>query len=164
MVPTKLFLTKGEGIHQEKLESFEMALRNAQIEKCNLVRVSSIIPPNCKIISKDKGVRELHPGQITYCVLAQQSTNEPNRRIVGSIGLAIPEEKDQYGYLSEHHAFGQTDQATGEYAEKLAKSMLATALGIKEEQITKTNHCTQSAVGDKNGQWTTVIAAAIFLP
>lgn len=62
MVPRKVFLTKGVGIHKDKLASFELALRNAGIEKCNLVCVSSIFPPECKMISKDEGLKMLKPG------------------------------------------------------------------------------------------------------
>ena len=46
-VPRGMFLTKGVGSHREELHSFELALRNAGIEKCNLVQVSSILPPGC---------------------------------------------------------------------------------------------------------------------
>lgn len=54
MVPKKVFFTRGVGIHKDKLASFELALRKAGIEKCNLVYVSSIFPPECKIISKEE--------------------------------------------------------------------------------------------------------------
>ena len=55
MVPKKVFFTKGVGHHKHELQSFELALRNAGIEKSNLVSVSSIVPPNCKIITREKG-------------------------------------------------------------------------------------------------------------
>ena len=179
MVPTKLFFTKGVGSHKDKLQSFELALRNAGIEKCNLVCVSSIMPPNCKIISRKDGLKLLKPGQITFVVMARIDTNEPNRLIVSSIGLAVPKEPNQYGYLSEHHAYGETEKKAGDYAEDLAATMLATTLGIEfdpdtawdeREQIYKTSgkifktrNTTQSAQGDKNGLWTTVVAVAVLL-
>ena len=174
-----MFFTKGVGVHKEKLSSFELALRNAGIEKCNLVYVSSIFPPNCKMITRSKGVELLQPGQITYTVLAKNETNEPNRLISASIGLAIPKDKKQYGYLSEHHSFGETALKSGDYAEDLAATMLATTLGIQFDPdkayderkevykasgyIFKASSITQSAEGNKNGFWTTVLAAAVFL-
>lgn len=179
MVPTKIFLTKGAGIHKDKLTSFELALRDAGIEKCNLVSVSSILPPNCKIVSKEQGVTFLKPGQITFCVFSRNETNEANRLISAAIGIAMPKESDRYGYLSEHHAFGQKAELSGEYAEDLAATMLATTLGIEfdpekawEEReqiykasgyIFKTTHICQSTEGNKDGLWTTVLAAAILL-
>lgn len=179
MIPTKLFLTKGVGIHKDRLASFETALRNAGIEHFNLVSVSSILPPNCKVISKEEGLKFLKPGQIVFTVLARNETNEPNRLVSAAIGIALPKENDKYGYLSEHHAFGTKAEVSGEYAEDLAATMLATTLGIEfdparaweeREQIYKasgyifktTNVC-QSAEGNKDGLWTTVIAAVVFI-
>src|SRR3990167_8949734 len=109
MVPKFCFLTKGVGIHKDRLASFELALRDAGIEKCNLVYVSSILPPNCKLISKEEGLRLLKAGEITYCVMARVECNEPNRLMSTAIGIAVPsDKKNNYGYLSEHHAFGDT--------------------------------------------------------
>jgi len=179
MVPTKIFLTKGVGIHKDKLASFELALRDAGIEKCNVVCVSSIFPPNAKLISKEEGLKYLNSGEITYCVMARNESNEPNRLISASIGLAIPKDNSHYGYLSEHHAYGEKGEKAGEYAEDLAATMLATTLGIEfdsniawEEReqvykasghIFKTTNITQSSEGNKKGAWTTVIAVAVLL-
>src|SRR3990170_6172121 len=166
MVPKKIFFTKGVGRHKEKLASFEAALRDAGIEKFNLVYVSSILPPKCKIITKEEGLKLMGPGEIVYCVMARTETNEHNRLIVSSIGVAIPKEGDQYGYLSEHHGYGETDEKAGDYAEDLAASMLATTLGLEFDpnkdwneleqefkmsgKIVKTRNITQSVEGDKN--------------
>ncbi len=175
-----MFFTKGVGRHKDYLQSFELALRDAKIEKCNLVTVSSIYPPGCKRIPTEEGLKELQPGQITFAVMARNATNEPNRLIAASIGVATPADASQYGYLSEHHPFGETDEKAGEYAEDLAATMLATTLGVEfnadtgwderekiykmSGKIVKTYNITQSAEGDKNGLWTTVIASAILLP
>ena len=179
ILPKKIFLTKGVGVHKEKLSSFELALRDAGIAPYNIVRVSSIYPPYCKLISTQAGVKYLSPGQILFSVVAEAATNEPNRLIAASIGMALPKKPEQYGYLSEAHTYGWTDKKTGEYAEDLAASMLATILGVKfdpessydkkketwkiSNQIVKTAANTISAVGDKNGNWTTVISAAVLI-
>jgi len=178
VVPTKIFFTKGVGVHKDRLASFELALRKAGIERCNLVYVSSIFPPYCKEIPCEEGLEMLQAGEIVYCVMARNETNEPNRLVSAAIGLALPEDADEYGYLSEHHAFGESEEISGEYAEDLAATMLATTLGIEfdpdrawqeREQIYKasgkiieTKQICQTAQGDKNGLWTTVIAVAVF--
>ncbi len=178
-VPRKVFFTRGVGVHKDRLASFEAALRAAGIEMFNLVYVSSIFPPNCAEVTRVEGLRELRPGEIVYTVLARAETNEPNRQVSAAVGLALPEEQDHYGYLSEHHAFGEDEVMSGEYAEDLAATMLATTLGIEfdpdtawqeREQIYKasgkiieTSHICQSAKGDISGKWTTVIAAAVFI-
>ena len=179
LIPKKVFLTKGVGVHKDRLASFELALRSAGIEQCNLVCVSSIIPPGCKIISREEGLKLLKPGQITYVVLSRNDTNEPKRRITAAIGIALPKDDDGYGYIAEYHSYGETARKAGDYAEDLAATMLAMTLGIEFDpemawderkkvyeasgKIFKTTHICQSAEGDKNGRWTTVIAAAVFL-
>ena len=178
-VPRYLFFTKGVGTDKEKLASFENALRCAQIAHLNIVNVSSIFPPHCHIIDIEKGVSRLEPGEITHCVMARQEINEPGRRIAASVGLAIPAESGRYGYLSEHHGFGQTEIEAGEYAEDLAASMLARTLGIEFDpdkdyderrdiyemsgKIVNSQHISQAALGAEGNIWTTVLSAAIFV-
>jgi arginine decarboxylase len=179
MVPKEIFFTKGVGIHKDKLASFELALRGAGIEKCNLVYVSSIFPPGCKMISKEEGLKKINPGQIVFCVMARADTNEPNRLISSAIGLALPADSSNYGYLSEHHCFGETAKKCGDYAEDLAATMLATTQGIEFDpnvawqereqvyktsgKIFKTQNTVQSAEGNKDVLWTTVIAVAVMI-
>lgn len=179
-VPKKMFLTKGVGRHSHKLNSFELALRDANIQFCNLVNVSSIFAPNCKIICRKEGVKFLPAGQITFVVMAREATNEPGRLFSSSIGLArMVGKPDLYGYLSEDHGFGQTAKKSADHAEDLAAQMLASTLGIELDPETdwdarkniyhtpqyniSTTHITQSAIGHKDGLWTTVVAAAVFL-
>lgn len=180
LVPKKMFFTTGVGVHKLKLASFEMALRKAGIQKFNLVRVSSIFAPKCVIIPKERGLKMLKAGQITFCVMAENATCEPNRLIAAAIGLALPKKRrQQYGYLSEHHSFGETAKKAGDLAEDLAAQMLATTLGVEfdpetawnerqqvyracEEIISTRNFC-QSAEGNKDGLWTTVLAVAVFI-
>jgi arginine decarboxylase len=179
MVPKRIFLTKGVGKHRERLTSFELALRDAGIAAQNLVRVSSIFPPQCKIIPRVQGLKFLYPGEVVFAVVAENSTREPHRLLASSIGLALPADRNTYGYLSEHHSFGETEDSAGDYAEELAAEMLATTLNVEfdpnkswdekkqiyhlSNKIVRTMNTTQSAVGDKRGLWTTVIAAAIML-
>ena len=178
-VPKKLFLTKGVGRHKEKLASFELALRDAGIAYLNLVNVSSIFPPHCKLISRRVGLKYFKPGQIGFCVMSRDATNEPNRLVSASIGIAMPKDKSKFGYLSEHHGFGQTQKVAGDYAEDLAVQMLATTMGLeidldkswdqnKEQwklkgEVVYSRNITQSAEGEKNGMWTTVVTAAMLI-
>jgi arginine decarboxylase len=178
-IPEQIFLTKGVGVHKERLASFELALRDAGIASCNLVYVSSIIPPNCAVLAREKGLGLLKHGQIVFCVLSRIDTNEPNRLIAAAIGMALPRDPGQYGYLSEHKAYGETQEKAGDYAEDLAASMLASTLGapfdvenawdtrqeiwnISGRKVTTRNIC-QSAEGNKDGLWTTAIAAAVMV-
>lgn len=177
-VPARAFLTSGTGIHRERLSSFEMALRDAHIAQYNLVNVSSIFPAGCELVDREEGLKALRPGQIVFSVMARSETNEPSRLIASSIGLALPQDPGQFGYLSEHHAYGETAEDAGSYAEDLAASMLATILDIpfdseadwdeqREEwrlsgRIVGSTSITEAVEGPADGRWATTVAAAIF--
>lgn len=178
--PKRLFLTEGVGRHREKLASFELALREAGIEKFNLVHVSSIFPPHCEVMERDEGLGNLNPGQIVFCVMSRNESNEPGRRLAAAIGVAIPQDRKLYGYLSEHHEYGQLAKDVGDYAEDLAAEMLASTLGIPfdvdsnwdekrelfkiDDRIVHTQSQASYATVEDNGKWTTVLAAAVFVP
>ena len=100
--------------------------------------------------------------------------------MAAAIGTAVPVENEEiYGYISEHHSFGEEEIIAGEYAEDLAATMLATTLGIEfdaemawyeREQVYKASghifdsfHICQTAKGDKDGKWTTIVAAMVFI-
>jgi arginine decarboxylase len=177
-IPQQVFLTSGIGVHRQQLTAFEYALRAADIEQQNLVTVSSILPPSCRLIRRKAGVKTLSPGEITFCVMARAETNEPGRRVSASIGLARPADPKMYGYISEHHGFGMTKRESGDYAEDLAASMLASTLGIEfnpdaawneRKQVYETSRLiidstsmTAAAQGDGSGLWTCAIAVAVF--
>lgn len=179
LVAKKLFLTRGKGVHQDQLTSFEYALRDAGIAGTNLVLISSIFPPDAKLISRAEGLKLIRPGSVQFVIYARQQSNEPHRLMAASVGIAEPADKTKYGYLSEYHSFGETEKEAGDYAEDIAAQMLASSLGIKFDidkswdekrkqwkisgEIYKTRNITQSAVGDPKGRWTTVFAAAVLI-
>lgn len=176
--PTSMFLTSGIGVHRNHLTSFEFALRDADVEQQNIVTVSSILPPRCELITREAGVATLRPGEITFCILARAETDEPGRRIHASVGLARPADPTMYGYVAEHHGYGMTREQSGEYAEDLAATMLASTLGIDfdpdaawnerkrvyehTQLIIDSMSITAAAQGDEAGRWTCAVAMAVF--
>ncbi len=180
LVPKQMFFTKGSGKHRDNLQSFEEALRDAGIAAFNLVRVSSICPPHCRIIARDRGLKQLVPGEIVFCVMADTRTNEPNRLTAAGIGLALPADKSMHGYIAEHHGFGMTRRACADYVEDMAATMLARTQGIDLDPdkaynerreiyqakglVVRTRAAVQTVEGDKNGLWTTALAVAVLLP
>lgn len=177
-IPTSVFLTRGVGVHRHHLTAFEFALRDADIEQQNLVTVSSILPPGCELIAREPGIATLKPGEITFSVMARAETDEPGRRIHASIGIARPTDRSMYGYISEHHGYGMTETQSGDYAEDLAATMLASTLGIdfdadaawdERKRIYETSNLiidslslTAAAQGDDTGLWTCAVAVAVF--
>jgi arginine decarboxylase len=178
-VPSKAFFTKGIGRHKNKLQSFELALRDAKIEKQNLVYVSSIYPPKCKMIDVEEGISHLRPGEITFCVMARNATNEKNRLVGSAVGMAFPANESDYGYISEHTAFGADESEIGDFAEDLATTMLATTLGVdfdadkaydeRREIYMMSGQIVDSASAPcvttgQAGLWTTTLSAVVFIP
>ncbi|HEY8109804.1 MAG TPA: arginine decarboxylase, pyruvoyl-dependent [Candidatus Nitrosotenuis sp.] len=179
LVAKKLFLTKGKGVHEDRLTSFEYALRDAGISGTNIVLISSIFPPGAKLVSKKEGLNLIKPGQVLFTIYSRNQTDEPHRLISASVGIAQPSDKKRYGYLSEYEAFGQNEKKAGDYAEDIAAQMLASSLGIQFDidkswdekrqqwkisgQIYKSMNVTQTAIGDAKGRWTTVFAAAVLI-
>jgi len=157
LVPRKVFFTCGVGRHPDPLVSFELALRDAGIEKFNLVTVSSIYPPRCEIVSKDEGLKDLYPGQIVFCVMSRMTSCEAGKRIFASVGVAIPDNPNLNGYLTEYHGFCNGEE--GKHAEEMAAYMLRTAFDIEPA---KTFNVTASAEVGEN-EYTTVLAAAVFV-
>ena len=179
LVPQNIFLTKGLGSHKEKLASFELALRDAGIASLNLITVSSILPPHCEFVDRDIGVDLLLPGQIVPIVLARSDSKKPGELVSSGVCVAVPRNKDDYGYLSEHHCTDMNDYQMEEYVEDLAAEMLATTYGIKfdpdaswdekrelwsiDDRIVKTRSVVQTGTVDKEGHWTTTVAAAVLV-
>jgi len=163
-VPKMVFFVKGKGYHKSKLASLEHAMREAGIEKFNLVKVTSILPPNCTEVSKEEGLKKLQAGQVVFAVMSHFSSNVYNRMICSSVGVAKPADKDLYGYLSEHHVSGDDAETVGKYAENLAAEMLATALGTPlDSKEVETKNITECATVKEGGEWLTVLSAAIFI-
>ncbi|EQB69586.1 pyruvoyl-dependent arginine decarboxylase [Cuniculiplasma divulgatum] len=177
LVPSKLFFTRGVGRGDTMLRSFEEALRDAGIAQFNIVAVSSIFPPGAQIVSREEGLNYLNPGQILFTVLARNASNEMNRMLSSAIGYAIPTDRSRWGYLSEHHSFGETEKKAGFFAEKLAAEMLASTTGEQDQlvwdgkneeyrlkdRILQTKNICSTAVVLKEDEWTTTIGAAVLI-
>ena len=124
-----------------------------------------------------EGRKYLNNGQIIFAVMAKSSTNEPNPdEQHDSLDPAMIINTVIYQNTIQ---LGETAQKSGDYAEDMAMEMLATSLGLTEDpsltwnereeqwrlsgKIYKTQNFTQSAEGHKDGLWTTVLSAAVFV-
>lgn len=180
LVPKKIFFVKGKGFStNSELRSFEQALRDAGIEKFNIVKVSSIIPPHCEEVSKEEGLKELKVGQIVYSVMSRISSNKKNKVICASIGVAKPVNEEDYGYLSEKHSIDIEPRKVAKRTKELAAEMLVTTHGFSydpqlvfsektenfklNEKTIELKSITESALINLDYEWATVMAAAIFI-
>jgi arginine decarboxylase len=177
-VPKKVFLTKGVGIHAERLNSFEEALRDARISPMNLVMVSSIVPPHCGLMGLEEGLKLLSPGQITFCVMSRCDSDEDGRLLASSVALLLPENGDDYGYISEFHCYGKKQEEVEDWVCDQAAELYASAKGFKInwkrawseedskytlEQRRYSPEAVVSFAQGMRGKWVTTLAAAVFV-
>lgn len=154
LIPKEVFFVSGIGKHEDRLMSFELALRDAGIEKFNLVPVSSILPPGCVVVEKEEGLKKLHPGEIVFCVMARYTSCDEGKEIFASIGVAIPDNKDLNGYIAEHS--GEWYEGAEKHAENLAAEMVRT----QGNGTSRTLSITAKGSVEK---CTTAVAAAVFV-
>ena len=161
LVPKKVFLTSGKGMHESRLGAFENALRQAGIEKYNLVRVSSIMPPECKFVSKTEGLKEFKPGEIVFCVLSDSYTNNPEDSVSAAIATAYHNDSSIHGYVAEIKEKNSSLEKTEQKAVALAKNMLETISKSKTKMECKS--IVEYSKPSSSGKWTCVICAAVFI-
>ena len=110
--------------------------------------------------------------------MARADTNEHGRLIASSIGIAVPKDRNNWGYISEVHGCGMNEKEAGDRSEDLAADMLGTTLGLEvdvakawseKEQVYKssgliirTSNITQAARGYRD-MWTTTVSIVMFL-
>jgi hypothetical protein len=61
-----------------------------------------------KSYQKKKVSRLSNQGRSYLQFTNREGTNEPNRQVAASVGVAILAEPSMHGYLSEHHSCGET--------------------------------------------------------
>ncbi len=148
MTPKYVFFTVGKGYGSHKLESFENALKDAKIEKFNLVPVSSIFPKDCKIISVEEGLKKLTPGQIVFCVMAKLLTNKSG---IYSTAIGYSKPENDYGYFTEVELKGKLNKAL----------KLAEELALK---FRYSNNVGSFGIEGKNKKsWMCLISCAVFI-
>jgi pyruvoyl-dependent arginine decarboxylase len=100
-VPTRVFFVSGVGTHAMERVALQHAMREAGVADGNLLKVSSVIAPGCRIIPADEGRRLLRPGNMVYAVIATAQTDEPHQRVTTALAWAKPEKPGVPGYIAE---------------------------------------------------------------
>ncbi|MBI2610415.1 arginine decarboxylase, pyruvoyl-dependent [Candidatus Kaiserbacteria bacterium] len=131
LVPQYAFFVAGTGTHLNRLHAFENALLNAGPIAHNLVAVSSILPAGCKIITPGEGFAMLKLGAITFCVMAREDTDVPDRWASASVGVVKPKDPNRAGYLSEYHGHASSREDAARTAQWLAREMFEVKFGCK---------------------------------
>lgn len=181
-VPTRVFFTAGRGVHEHERVAVQHALREAGVADCNLVKVSSVLPPGCRVIDRGEAEQLLRPGNVVFAVIAQAVTEEPHQRLSVAVGWAIPDKAGVPGYVAEV----EEEQAKGLSGEAAADEVGATAIRLLAERLrakvdaealwrgrkggvtvgrtaVRAGALAQTVVGDEGGRYTAAVALAVYL-
>lgn len=127
--PCRFMISSGMGEAEKKLLSFDNALIHAGISNYNLLKVSSILPVNCKQ-AKHIDIRE---GSALLTAYGTFSSNKQGETIASAVGVGIPKQSGNIGVIMEYAGV-----CSKEYAEKLVCEMVKEAMenhGIQCEKI-----------------------------
>ena len=130
LIPREFFLTSGRGTSPISPENaYDMALREAGIDRYNLLPVSSVIPPKCR----ERRWKKLNVGALAPVVMAKALGN-PGETI--GAGLAWGwEEEGQMGLVIGVQ--GHYDRRALNMALEARIRGMAEARGLKIEKVKK---------------------------
>jgi len=148
MIPKEFFVTSGKATSRvSELNAFDQALKKAGISQCNIVSVSSVLPPKCE----EKKWKEIPIGAITYAVVARMDGKE--KTTIGA-GIAWAWEKDKkYGIVAEAHG-NMNLKALKNALEWKIKEMAK----IREIEIGKTMYRTETLKVPENNYGSVIVA------
>lgn len=147
-VPKNYMIVKGIGKSRYPLVAFDNALRNAGIGDYNLVKVSSIIPANCK----RSATIDLSRGSIVYCAYSTITISNGDQGKVG-VAIAFPSSKEENGVIFEC--------SHEENPELALREMCNEAMYNRNKQISDLQVLVQEAIGEKD-VFVSAVAAVVL--
>ena len=108
------------------LNAFDNALLAAGIGNINLIKVSSIVPPEVSIIELPK----IKPGALVPTAYAAMTSDVPGQTVAAAVGYALPEDRTRPGVIMEYH-----DGLSRAEAERTIRQMLEEAFRVRGETI-----------------------------
>ena len=123
-----IHLASGIGTGPTTLAAFDAALNHAGIANYNILRLSSVIPPDTTIIQHhEKGIpNDVMPGEWgdrLYVVMAEQREDKPNAEAWAGIGWV--QDPDTHKGLFVEHEGGSEKQVRSDIAQSL-EALMAT--------------------------------------
>ena len=118
--------TAGHAEGGTSLNAFDNALLAAGIGNVNLIKISSILPPEVPVVELPK----LKPGALIPTAYAAMTSEKPGETIAAAVGYAIPDDPAKNGVIMEFH--GRARRAE---AERAIEAMLEEAFRVRGEVI-----------------------------
>jgi len=119
-------VTAGRAEGGTALNAFDNALLAAGIGNINLLKVSSILPPEVPVVELPK----IKPGALFPTAYAAMTSETPGETIAAAVGYAIPDDPAKNGVIMEFHGVTSRDEA-----ERQIRAMLDEAFRVRGETI-----------------------------
>ncbi len=123
---TRAAATAGHAEGSTPLNAFDNALLAAGIGNVNLVKISSIIPPDVDIVDLPR----IKPGILVPTAYACITGQVPGEVISAAVGYALPLDRTKAGVIMEHH-----DTVPKNTSERMIRQMLEEAFQVRGEKI-----------------------------
>lgn len=114
--PKNYIIRTGVGHASHKLGAFDRALISAGIYDYNLIKVSSILPPECEL----QNAISLGKGALLPSAFACIYSNTLGECISAAVAIGIPANKSDVGVIMEHSSYNckeKTEKQVREFAE-----------------------------------------------
>jgi len=100
-----------------ELNAFDVALLKSGVGNTNLVKMSSILPPNCR---KKESI-ELPMGDLVPVAYAAVTSSKKGQRIAAAVAIGIPKDKSKNGLIMEYEDYDITKEQAEEQVRKMAE-------------------------------------------
>ena len=132
-IATEYAMSKGVGIADKRLPSFDKALLDAGVGNYNLVRLASILPARCHEVRIDNIRNRIREGSLLPVAYATISSDRPGEKIASAIAVGFPFDDSRVGVIMEYSNTG----IDGKEAERIVKQMVAEAFAVRGWEIDK---------------------------
>lgn len=140
-VPKRFFLVKGKGDSIYSLNAFDLALLDAGVGNLNLVKVSSILPPN----AVETPPQKFTPGELISIAYAYATSYVKGEIIAAAVAVAIPQNPELNGLIMEHSGAGTAKEIEEIVIHKAEIGMKLRNYAIKEIKSVSIEHTTLNA-------------------
>jgi arginine decarboxylase len=128
--------TTGHAEGGSTLNAFDNALLAAGIGDINLIKVSSIVPPDVEIVDLPK----IKPGALVPTAYAAMTSEVPGETIAAAVGYALPDDPARNGVIMEFHGAGTRAEAERAIDAMLAEAFRVRGEAIREQRIVSAEH------------------------
>jgi arginine decarboxylase len=133
--PDVLWVTHGEAEGDTKLNAFDNALISAGIGQWNLVKVTSVAPPNAVLTYKPI---EIEAGSVVPAVLTSAQSDRPGELITACVGIGLS--SSSHGMIMEHSGPGTPEQMDAIVRRMLDESFMRRGLKLEEVIVRTASH------------------------